>query len=155
AARLIYKGATNPANGHLIFPGSVRGSESDPQFGWTGIGSQPEPPFDSLFKWVFGLTWLYESFDFNASMAEVDQILASLLNANNPDLSRFAGHGGKMMMYHGWDDPLISPQDGIDYFLRVVATQGKGFNAALTKTQDFLRLFMVPGMFHCAFGPGP
>ncbi len=155
AARLIYQGATDPANTHLIFPGSVKGCESDPQFGWGGIESQPEPPFDSLFKWVFGPTWLYMTFDFNQNMAEVDQILAPILNANSADLSQFAANNGRLLMYHGWDDPLISPQDSIDYYLRVVAAQGKNFNNALKQTQTFYRLFMVPGMYHCAFGPGP
>ncbi len=155
AARLIYRGATDPADGHLIFPGSVKGSESDPQFGWVGIESQAEPPFDSLFKWVFGLTWQYQSFDFNQSMTEVDQVLASTLNANSADLSSFQAAGGKLLMYHGWDDPLISPQDGIDYYLRLVATEGNNAKTALKKTKNFARLFMVPGMFHCAFGPGP
>jgi feruloyl esterase len=155
AARTIYAGASNPSNEHLIFPGSVRGSESDPQFGWVGIESQPEPPFDSLFKWVFGLTWQYQSFDFNETMAEVDQVLAPLLNANSTDLSLFRANGGKLLMYHGWDDPLISPQDDIDYYLRLIAAQDKNSDKALKETQAFARLFMVPGMFHCAFGPGP
>jgi feruloyl esterase len=155
AARLIYQGATDPANEHLIFPGSVKGSESDPQFGWVGIESQSEPPFDSLFKWVFGPTWQYQTFDFSAGMTEVDQVLAPILNANSTDLSLFAANNGRLLMYHGWDDPLISPQDDIDYYLRVVANQGKNLSNAFKQTQTFYRLFMVPGMFHCAFGPGP
>jgi feruloyl esterase len=155
AARAIYHGATDPANGHLIFPGSVKGSESDGQFGWVGIESQAEPPFDSLFKWVFGLTWQYQTFDFDTDMAEVDQVLASPLNANSADLSQFAANNSRLLMYHGWDDPLISPQDDIDYYLRVVAMEGKHLNTALKQTQTFYRLFMVPGMYHCAFGPGP
>jgi feruloyl esterase len=128
AARLIYDGATDPATGALIFPGTVRGSESDSQFGWAGIESQAEPPFDSLFKWVFGLTWLWETYDFNQNMTEVDQVLAPVLNANSVNLAAFKDHGGKLLMYHGWADPLISPQDGIDYYLRLIATQGS--NAA-------------------------
>jgi tannase/feruloyl esterase len=154
AARLIYQGAIDPVTRDRIFPGSVRGSESDSQFGWVGIASQPEPPFDSLFKWVFGSTWLWPTFDFDQNMAEVDQVLDSDLNANNADLSPFQSAGGKLLMYQGWADPLISPQDLIDYYLRVMAQQGKG-TTALKKTQSFYRLFMVPGMYHCAFGPGP
>ena len=155
AARAIYAGATDPANGHLIFPGTVRGSESDPQFGWVGVESNPEPPFDSLFKWAFGTAWAWQSYDFDQDMAFVDSLLAPMLNANSPDLSQFQNHGGKLMMYHGWDDPLVSPQDSIDYYLRVIAAQSNSSVHGLTKTQAFYRLFMVPGMYHCAFGPGP
>ena len=155
AARQIYAGATDPANGHLIFPGSVKGGESDTQFGWVGIQDQPEPPFDSLFKWVFGPTWLWPSFDFNENMAQVDQTLAPILNANNPDLSAFATNGSKLLMYQGWADPLVAPQDLIDYYLRVEAQQKGSSAEQLRKTQQYFRLFMVPGMYHCAFGPGP
>jgi feruloyl esterase len=155
AARAMYAGATDLATRHLIFPGSVRGSESDGQFGWTGIGSQPEPPFDSLFKWVFGSTWLWPTFDFDQDMASVDALLAPILNANSADLSEFQARGGRLLMYHGWADPLISPQDSIDHYLRVVAAQPDRGAAALKHAQGFYRLFMVPGMYHCAFGPGP
>jgi feruloyl esterase len=155
AARTIYEGAHDPFTMHLIFPGSVKGGESDSQFGWAGIGGQAEPPFDSLFKWVFGATWLWQTFDFDQDMASVDTLLDPMLNANSADLSRFKAHGGKLLMYHGWADPLISPQESIDYYLRVVAAQGNNGTAASKQTQSFYRLFMVPGMFHCAFGPGP
>jgi feruloyl esterase len=154
AARAIYAGATDPATGHLIFPGSVRGGESDTQFGWVGIQDQPEVPFGSLFKWVFGIDWLWPTFDFNQNMADLDQVLAPILNANNPDLSAFAGNGGKLLMYQGWADPLVAPQMLIDYYLMVEGKFGSG-PGALAQTQNFFRLFMVPGMYHCAFGPGP
>ena len=154
AARAIYNGAHDPFTGHLIFAGSVKGGESDSQFGWAGIGFQAEPPFDSLFKWVFGPTWLWQTFDFDRDMASVDSLLGPILNANSTDLSQFKARSGKLLMYHGWADPLIAPQESIDYYLRVVAAQGHGA-AALKQTQSFYRLFMVPGMYHCAFGPGP
>jgi feruloyl esterase len=154
AARLIYDGPRNPATGQLIFPGSVKGSESDGQFGWVGLESQPDVPFGSLFKWVFGPTFLWPAFDFSQDMTSVDQLLAPVLNANNADLSAFQRLGGKLIMYQGWADPLVSPQDLIDYYLRAVAKSGSG-QGALKATQRFFRLFMVPGMYHCAFGPGP
>jgi feruloyl esterase len=160
AANAIYAGPTNPSNGHLIFPGSVKGSENASSFGWTALESTPEPQFDSLFKWVFGLTWQWQTFDFNTSMAQVDSLLGPILNDNSTDLSAFERNGGKLLMYHGWADPLVSPQDSIDYYLRVAATQGPTKtpgqqSQTFDKLQKFYRLFMVPGMNHCAFGPGP
>jgi tannase/feruloyl esterase len=151
AARSIYQGPIDPRTGHRIYPGAVRGGENDSLFGWAGaFTTTPEPPFDSLFKWVFGLTWLWPTFDFDQNMAEVDQVLENDLNANSTDLSQFQAAGGKLLVYHGWADVLVSPQDDIDYYLRVIAKQG-----SLHKAQQFYRMFMVPGMYHCVLGPGP
>ncbi|CAN5456902.1 tannase/feruloyl esterase family alpha/beta hydrolase [soil metagenome] len=154
AARKIYAGPQNPVNGHRIFPGSIRGGETDSQFGWSAQGRNSEPQFASLFKWTFGLTWMASTYDFNQHMASVDSLLGITLNANNPDLSQFKARGGKLIGYHGWADPVISPQDSINYYQRVVATQGQNATQGLKRTQDFYRLFMVPGMAHCAFGTG-
>jgi Tannase and feruloyl esterase len=52
-------------------------------------------------------------------------------------------------MYHGWDDPAISPWNSISYYENVQKTMGEADAAS------FLRLYMVPGMEHCAGGPGP
>jgi hypothetical protein len=160
AAKLIYDGPRNPSNGHLIFPGMAKGSENAALFGWNDLESPPEPQFDSLFKWVFGLSWQWQSFDYNTNMNEVDDVLARNLNANNANLGAFENAGGKLLMYHGWADPLISPQDLIDYYIRVASTQGQMKTPGqqtdtFAKLQKFYRLFMVPGMNHCALGPGP
>lgn len=155
AARAIFDGPRNPATGSLIFPGAPMGSESDSQFGWVGIGRSAEPPFGSIYKWVFGLSWAWPTYDFNQDMASVNDLLADMLNANNPDLSAFQQRGGKILGYHGWADPLIAPQDFINYYQRVVQAQSNSAHLGLKRTQAFFRLFMVPGMNHCAFGPGP
>src|SRR5206468_2835658 len=123
-----------------------------------GLGSDnflTEPQFDSLFKWVFGATWLWQTYDFAGDMADVDLVLAPILNAMSTDLNAFKNRGGKLLMYHGWADPIIQPQDTIDYYYRVAATQAKQPAKALTETQTFFRLFMVPGMNHCSSGAGP
>ena len=78
-------------------------------------------------------------------------------DATNPDLSAFAAHGGKLIQYHGWVDPVVPPLNSVNYFESVVAlaahSQGDE-QKALTKTQSYYRLFMAPGMGHCRFGPG-
>jgi len=68
---------------------------------------------------------------------------------DNPDLFEFRQRGGKMITYHGWSDQLIFPRGSIDYFKRVVAANG-----GLERVRGFDRLFMVPGMNHCAGGAG-
>ncbi|MBV8838847.1 MAG: tannase/feruloyl esterase family alpha/beta hydrolase [Alphaproteobacteria bacterium] len=158
AMRVYYKGSTNLATGALIGSGNARGSEtSNPaSLGLALNENLNEPSFDSLFKWVFGLTWQWQSFDFNRDMAAVDQVLAADLNATSTDLRSFAGNGGKLIMYAGWADPLIPSQYAINYYGALVgAYGGTHFPTALQKTQGFARLFMAPGMWHCKDGPGP
>ena len=126
-ARLLYDGPRNPRTGHLIYPGLPRGSESGSLFDWAFLqGLSPvlpltEPAFDALFYWAFGPDWNWQSFDFDRNVFQLDNVLAPILNANNPDLTRFRAHGGKLLGFHGWADPLVPPQDFIDYYLRVGA----------------------------------
>jgi feruloyl esterase len=67
----------------------------------------------------------------------------------NPDLRPFQAHGGKLILYHGWNDPAISALATVDYYNSVVEKVGR------TETEKFVRLFLVPGMQHCGGGPGP
>jgi len=158
AMKVYYAGSSNLATGALIHPGNARGSEtSNPAaLGLALNESLTEPSFDSLFKWVFGLTWQWQTFDFNRHLDTVDEVLAKDLNANSTDLRTFAGRGGKLVMYAGWADPLIPSQSSINYYNALVASFGGTHAAsALKKTQGFARLFMAPGMWHCKEGPGP
>ena len=69
-------------------------------------------------------------------------------DAKNPDLSKFHKRGGKLLMTYGWADPILQPMAGVNYYEQAVAKNGPA-------TQDFFRLFMVPGMAHCGGGIGP
>ena len=62
----------------------------------------------------------------------------------------FKALGGKLVMHHGWADQNIAPRNSINYYNSVIADQGSE-----AKTQEFMRLFMVPGMNHCSGGAGP
>jgi len=73
-----------------------------------------------------------------------------LMASDNPDLRAFNRRGGKLIMWHGWNDPLIMAGGSIDYYERVVDRIGN-----LKRTQQFARLFMASGVGHCAGGPGP
>jgi hypothetical protein len=157
AVKAIYAGPKDPVTGASIFPGSVRGSENASMFGWKAALTAAEPPFGSLFKWVFGLQWQSTQFDYHQNMKDMDQILATTLNANSTNLTTFQNRKGKLLMYHGWADPLVAPQSLVNYYTGVVKAQGKGKydSASLAKTQAFFRLFLVPGLNHCSGGPGP
>jgi hypothetical protein len=154
AATAIYDGARDPVTNKSIFPGTPKGAETSSSFGWNALQSGVEPNFGSLFKWVFGPTWTYRDFDFHADMKSLDKVLEPLLNATKSDLSRFRKNGGKLLLYHGWADPLVSPQSSIDYYERVVKHDNGG-DLKFSRTQKYFRLFMVPGMNHCFGGPGP
>jgi feruloyl esterase len=168
-----YAGTIDPVNGQVINPGAERGNETD-SVGALGLAFQeqlPEPAFDGLFYWVFGPSFghpasavNFANFDFHHDVDAVDDQLAKVLNADSSDLGEFREHGGKLLMYHGWADPLIPSQSSINYFNALVGNDGHGFQQAsfnsnggqgLQRTQSYARLFMVPGMFHCSGGPGP
>jgi Tannase and feruloyl esterase len=172
--RNAYRGPINPRTGELINPGVARGSETDNILA-LGLAFQenlPEPPFDGLFYWVFGSSFghpasphSYATFDFDRDIDTVDDQLARVLNANSTDLSDFNRRGNKLLIYHGWADPLIPPQSSINYFNALVDDDHDhgfqqvdfrpGDNGKLARTQKYARLFMVPGMYHCSGGPGP
>jgi feruloyl esterase len=73
--------------------------------------------------------------------------LQATMSPTNPDLSAFRGHGGKLLMYHGWSDSALSPNMSIDYVDKVYAKDA-GAKADV-------KLFMLPGVLHCNGGPGP
>jgi feruloyl esterase len=145
----IYAGAKF-ADGKQIFPGFEVGSEQ----GWGGMTSGPEP-FSigtGFFKYmVFGdPNWDFRTLNIDRDTRLADQRLGKVVNAIDPNLKSFKEHGGKLIMYHGWADPAIAPENTINYYKSVITAMG-----GVEKTQDFLRLFMAPGMGHCQGGAGP
>ncbi len=135
AARLIYDGPRNPRTGRLIYAGPERGSESGSTFDWArlqGITVPSDIPlFSGLFYWAFGPNWDWRSFDYDRDMALLDDLLAAILNANDPDLDRFRERGSKLIGYHGWADALVPPQDFVSYYERVAARDsGRGTQLA-------------------------
>ena len=87
------------------------------------------------------------TFDYDRDTKRVER-WSKLADAKDPYLSRFRKSGGKLIMTYGWADQILQPLMGVNYYQAVVAKNGKD-------TTDFARLFMVPGMPHCAGGVGP
>ena len=149
AAEQIYAPATNPRTKQMIFPPLEPGSE----LLWNFLaGAQVFSVPTDTFKYVIfdNPNWDYNSLNFDKDVAYADHVDHGLNNAINPDLRPFFGHGGKLLMYHGWADQLIAPENSINYYESVAKKLG-----GAAKTADEMRLFMVPGMTHCGGGEGP
>lgn len=148
----IYAGLKDPTTGAQIWPGYEMGSEDQ----WSGHIYPFVIPIGYFRAMVTGdPNWDYQKFDFTsakdiATLYDGDARYAPILDATSPDLMAFKGLGGKLIMYHGWADQNIAPRNSINYYNIVIADQGSE-----AKTQEFLRLFMVPGMNHCSGGAGP
>ncbi len=82
------------------------------------------------------------------------------MNATSPDIDTFRAHGHKLLMYHGWSDWLVAPEESINYYNSVLTRDRESHSsqspsgARLEPIDDSFRLFMVPGMAHCGGGPG-
>ncbi|MFG6444449.1 tannase/feruloyl esterase family alpha/beta hydrolase [Microbacterium sp. P07] len=95
-----------------------------------------------------GADYALADFDPSTQYRQLDA-QAEVYNADDPDLSQFADGGGKLILWHGLADPLITPYGTIDYFESVVEHDG-GADA----TDEYARLFLLPGVGHCNGGPG-
>jgi feruloyl esterase len=152
AVRKVYAGAKNPRTGQLIFGGFPMGSEflAGGQ-SWRAYLLDPKEPMRvDLFR-IFLFhdpNWDYRTIDWERDLAYANEKL-SFMNSNHPDLSAFRKHGGKLLLYGGWADPVVSPLDTVGYFENVQKTMGTA------AAGEFVRLFMAPGMAHCGGGPGP
>ena len=115
-------------------------------------GPKPEDVAVDTFRILFNdANWDYHTMDFDKDIAKADKMGANLIDAADPSkLGKLFARGGKIVYYHGWNDPAITPLAAIDYYTKAVAANG-----GKDKTYDSLRLFMVPGMGHCGGGDGP
>ena len=75
---------------------------------------------------------------------------SKIMSPTDHDLTKLQKRGGKLLIYHGWADPALSAYGSIAYYNDAVKAAG-----GHQKADDFVRLFMVPGMHHCSGGPGP
>ncbi len=150
----LYQGARD-SRGVQIFPGRLPGAEGGPG-GWGLWVTGPERGKALLFYFGNGFfaNMVFGKPDFDADSANLDEVLkaagamASTFDATDPNLSAFRARGGKLILYHGWNDAAISALNTIAYFQSVGAAMGE------QNRDTFLRLYMVPGMQHCAGGPG-
>lgn len=132
------------SKGRQLFPGVPMGADDSSKLNF-GLG-------DTFMKFMAfdpapGPNWDYHSFNFDTDVARMSST-GLRINATIPDLSAVKARGGKIVHYHGWSDPGVTPLMSVNYYEAALKTMGKA------ETRDFYRLFLVPGMFHCRGGPG-
>lgn len=156
ALKKLYQGPRD-AKGQQIFPGYEPGGEQGGG-GWALWITGPAPGKGLLFAFGNGFfsdmvydkpDWDYKQANLDESVAAADKKFAGVLNATETNMKPFESRGGKLIIYHGWNDSGISPLNTINYYESVESKMGK------QDTDSFLRLYMVPGMQHCGGGPGP
>jgi Tannase and feruloyl esterase len=166
AAEKVYSGPVD-GTGHSLFgAGAAPGSElggpelksSGGDWGIYYLGTDQAPAeYANLtqdgLKYLFfspaqSANWTIQQFDFAKDYKRLD-VMQSLYDSSNPDLTRFKNAGGKLLIYHGLNDLSVLPQWVIRYYQNVERVMGGHAEA-----QSFARLFSLPGVEHCAGGPG-
>jgi feruloyl esterase len=142
---------TSPATaaGQVVFPRLEPGTE----LRWNRLAGGPNPAdiFVDQFRYVVYQDpgWDWHSFDLerdsqraNAADKDIDEL--------DPHLAAFAKHGGKLLIYHGWADQQVAPGSTIEFYNSALK-----LSADSVPSQNWIRLFMAPGMGHCSGGEGP
>src|SRR5215471_17932156 len=134
--------------GEVVYPGHAYGFEN----GWRipDPGAPINPLFADMPRFVAhqGANWEVTTFELDADLAAAVKN-AGYIEANDPNLSKFKARGGKLLFYHGWADPGPAPANTIQYYENVVKALGGG------KQDDWMRMFLLPGVGHCGGGVGP
>jgi feruloyl esterase len=158
AARAIYDGRRDPRTGKVKLPGVSPGAEAYPG-SWPAWITGPTQDKNSqaagyqfasnAFKYfAFGdPSFDFLKMDLGAQFDRAKAKMSPIIDSESPNLKAFKAHGGKLIQYHGWNDPAIPAHSSIVYYEDVQRTMGP--------TASFYRLYLVPGMLHCGNGPGP
>lgn len=145
--------------GQQLYPGGV--PEGSEPFWWLWLtgnadgGGKLVPAFAVNFGRYMafdldpGPNWSPMDFDFEVDPSRMGQA-STAYNGDNPDLAAFREAGGKMIVWHGWADAIVTPYKTVDWYEK--ASEAAGGEAAL---KESVALFMVPGLDHCGILPGP
>lgn len=159
AARRLYDGPHDTASGERL---TIGGPQPGSELAWAGVyvpRSADEPIFSAIIAMDALRNLIFEQDpppqfrldDLRFDKATFNRLLARhpLFDATNPDLSAFSSAGGKLILWHGWADPHISPLNTIAYHEAVQARMGQAASG------KFERLYLLPGVYHCTGGEGP
>jgi feruloyl esterase len=166
ALRRLYAGPSNPRTGAQIYPGqppgteAVAGSWKDWLIATPAEGARQFGFANAFFGQVVheGTGWDFRQLNFDSDIDFAYRKAGVVIDATSPDLRSFRARGGKLIQYHGWGDAAIAAGNSVDYYEQVrgfFATYPDARSNGPRPVDDFYRLFMVPGMAHCAGGIGP
>jgi feruloyl esterase len=146
--RAIYDGPRNARTKQPIYPGFPPGSEA--MFPIQTMGPQP---FGVAFTYFRDLVfkdpnWDFRRFDYDKDVARAQQAGSAILDVAPTGLDKYFADGRKLLLSHGWADGLIPPMSTVNFYNGLTAHLG-------AKKAADARLFMIPGMGHCAGGDGP
>ncbi|MGP3697956.1 tannase/feruloyl esterase family alpha/beta hydrolase [Rhodobacter sp. NSM] len=96
-----------------------------------------------------GPGWKPTDFDFETDPARLET-MSAVYDADDPDLSAFREAGGRMIVWHGWADAIVTPYKTVEWYAE--AADKAGGEDAL---KENVALFMIPGLDHCGLAPGP
>jgi hypothetical protein len=145
----------------VIYPPQPVGGEGEPA-GWPlwitsvnpmTMSAQKSPSLrygfgTDMFKYFVFNDPAFDYTRYDLSTYKKDTALAStFLNATDTNLDAFKARGGKLLLWHGWSDPALTALGSIKYYDQVQARD--------PNVRDYFRMFMMPGVLHCAGGPGP
>jgi feruloyl esterase len=145
AAQRIYAGVVD-SKGEVVMPGTGPGSEPL----WAAYASPQFAIGTNYFRNVVtnDASWNPATFDVDRDLARAEAVDNGAAQAMDPDLSAFVDRGGKLITYHGTTDGLIPYENSVNYHESVVDEIGQ------RKADDSVKLYLVPGMDHCAGGEG-
>jgi len=153
AARKLYEGPREARTGELLYPGwVVFGSET----AWSpALNINYADQFLRFMAFADNppAAYSYRDFNFETDIPALEEYAAvydPVPPHEDPDMSAFHARGGKLIVYHGWADPTVSPLTSIDFHAEVAGKFGGAGGIS-----DWYRLFMVPGMLHCRGGDVP
>jgi feruloyl esterase len=152
AVRHVYTGAKARDGRFAMFP-LMRGGESEWVVRMIGTRTLPRG-INALLGAPFVAhlvrhdpAYDFMTFDPERDLEDLRDGLAEHVYQENADISAFVGRGGKLLLWHGFNDPGPSPLSTIEYFEAVTAE--------VPAAKDAVRLFLAPGVFHCGGGAGP
>ncbi len=136
------------ANGHYIFPGYTPYQGTcmvDPlsnMFGPSAASRACSMGSDQVIKYFFMKDADFDPVHFRYDLYKGEvQAAAALLDADTTDLDEFKEHNGKLLLFTGLNDNLVTPDGTIDYYNRLREKYGN-------ETDDFIRFYTVPGYGH-------